>query len=52
MALYFAFELEGLAQRCLYLDRIEHTQLMRQVSSAMELFHDEVRQRPPLRIPC
>lgn len=52
MALYFAFELEGLAQRCLYLDRIEHTQLMRQVSSAIELFHDEVRQRPPLRIPC
>ncbi|MFJ8404021.1 DUF1152 domain-containing protein [Streptomyces microflavus] len=51
MALYFAFELEGLAQQCLYLDRIEHTQLMRQVSSAIELFRDEVRQRPPLRIP-
>ncbi|WNF30022.1 DUF1152 domain-containing protein [Streptomyces sp. C11-1] len=51
MALYFAFELDGLAERCLYLDRIEHTYLMRQVSSAIEAFRDEVRQRPPIRIP-
>ncbi|MER6997438.1 DUF1152 domain-containing protein [Streptomyces sp. NPDC000410] len=52
MSFYFAFELEGLAQRCLYLDRIEHTQLMRQVSSAIELFRDEVaQQRSPRRIP-
>ncbi len=51
MSLYFAFELEGIARNCLYLDRIEHTHLIRQVSSAIELFRDEVRQRPPRRIP-
>ncbi|MFI6649097.1 DUF1152 domain-containing protein [Streptomyces sp. NPDC050529] len=51
MSLYFAFELEGIARNCLYLDRIEHTHLMRQVSSAIEAFRDEVRRRPPRRIP-
>ncbi|ESU48157.1 hypothetical protein P376_3862 [Streptomyces sp. HCCB10043] len=51
MALYFAFELDGLAGQCLYLDRIENTHLMRQVSSAIEVFREEVRQRPPRRIP-
>ncbi|MCX4819822.1 DUF1152 domain-containing protein [Streptomyces sp. NBC_01142] len=52
MSIYFAFELEGLARRCLYLDRIENTHLIRQVSSAIEAFRDEVvRQRPPRRIP-
>ncbi|WP_406091775.1 DUF1152 domain-containing protein [Streptomyces sp. NBC_01013] len=51
MSLYFAFELEGIARNCLYLDRIEHTHLIRQVSSAIEAFRDEVRQRPPRRIP-
>lgn len=52
MSLCFAFELDGLARRCLYLDRIEHTHLIRQVSSAIEAFRDEiVRQRPPRRIP-
>ncbi|MCM2411269.1 DUF1152 domain-containing protein [Streptomyces sp. RKAG290] len=51
MSLYFAFELEGLARNCLYLDRIEHTHLIRQVSSAIEAFRDEIRQRPPRRIP-
>ncbi len=51
MALYFAFELDGLAGQCLYLDRIEDTHLMRQVSRAIEVFREEVRQRPPRRIP-
>ncbi|MER7107516.1 DUF1152 domain-containing protein [Streptomyces sp. NPDC000229] len=52
MAIYFAFELEGVARRCLYLDRIEDTHLIRQVSSRIEAFRDEVpRQRPPRRIP-
>lgn len=51
MSLYFAFELEGIARNCLYLDRIEHTHLIHQVSSAIEAFRDEVRQRPPRRIP-
>ncbi|MFD3493754.1 DUF1152 domain-containing protein [Streptomyces sp. NPDC058690] len=51
MSLCFAFELEGLARNCLYLDRIEHTHLMRQVSSAIELFREEISRRPPRRIP-
>lgn len=51
MSLCFTFELEGVARRCLYLDRIEDTHLIRQVSSAIELFRDEVRTRPPRRIP-
>ncbi|MEV6395830.1 DUF1152 domain-containing protein [Streptomyces sp. NPDC051907] len=52
MSIYFAFELEGLARRCLYLDQIEDTHLIRQVSSAIAAFRDDVvRQRPPRRIP-
>ncbi|MFE7465701.1 DUF1152 domain-containing protein [Streptomyces sp. NPDC057499] len=51
MSLCFAFELEGVARNCHYLDRIEHTHLIRQVSSAIEEFRDEVVQRPPRRIP-
>lgn len=51
MTLCFTFELEGLARQCLYLDRIENTHLIRQVSSAIELFREEVVQRPPRRIP-
>lgn len=44
----FAFELEGIARRCLYLDRIEHTHLIGRVSSEIEAFRDEVvRRRPP-----
>ncbi|WP_418959528.1 DUF1152 domain-containing protein [Streptomyces tritici] len=52
MSLYFAFELSGIAARCLYLDRIEQTVLLRQVASAIAEFRDEVvRQRPPVRYP-
>jgi hypothetical protein len=52
MSICFVFELEGIARRCLYLDRIEHTHLIRQVSSEIAAFRDEVvRQRPPRRIP-
>ncbi|MFF3322879.1 DUF1152 domain-containing protein [Streptomyces sp. NPDC002889] len=52
MSICFAFELEGLARRCLYLDRIENTHLIRQVSSAIAEFREELaRQRPPRRIP-
>lgn len=51
MSLCFAFELEGVARNCLYLDRIEDTHLLRQVSSRIELFREETVQRPPLRIP-
>ncbi|MGW2842203.1 DUF1152 domain-containing protein [Streptomyces sp. NPDC001493] len=51
MSLCFAFELEGVARNCLYLDRIEDTHLLRQVSSRIELFREETVQRAPLRIP-
>ncbi|MFF0742339.1 DUF1152 domain-containing protein [Streptomyces sp. NPDC004111] len=51
MSLCFTFELQGVADHCLYLDRIENTQLIRQVSSAIEEFREEVRTRPPRRIP-
>ncbi|MFJ4714187.1 DUF1152 domain-containing protein [Streptomyces sp. NPDC088785] len=51
MALYFAFELDGVARHCRYLDRIENTHLMRQVSSAIESFRDGIPTRPPRRIP-
>ncbi|MEV1025390.1 DUF1152 domain-containing protein [Streptomyces sp. NPDC050264] len=51
MALYFAFELEGVARHCHYLDRIEGTHLIRQVSRAIEAFREEITTRPPRRIP-
>ncbi|MFF7534388.1 DUF1152 domain-containing protein [Streptomyces bobili] len=51
MALYFAFDLPGLAARCLYLDRIEDTQLMRQVHSRIAEFRESVVTRPPRRFP-
>jgi hypothetical protein len=42
MALYFTFDLDGLAARNLYLDRIENTVLIRQISSAIETFRHEL----------
>ncbi|MCH0540918.1 DUF1152 domain-containing protein [Streptomyces sp. MUM 203J] len=53
MGLYFTFELAGVARRCLYLDRIEDTRLMRQVSSRIAEFREDdvARQRSPRRIP-
>ncbi|MEU3773425.1 DUF1152 domain-containing protein [Streptomyces sp. NPDC032472] len=51
MSLCFVFDLPGLAARCLYLDRIEQTHLMRQVSSRIAEFRDEVVTRPARRIP-
>lgn len=51
MSLCFAFDLPGLAARCLYLDRIENTHLMRQVSSAIAVFRDEVITRPARSFP-
>ncbi|MGW5341825.1 DUF1152 domain-containing protein [Streptomyces sp. NPDC004050] len=51
MSLCFAFDLPGLAARCLYLDRIEDTQLIRQVSSRIAEFRDEITTRPARRIP-
>ncbi|WP_217169020.1 DUF1152 domain-containing protein [Streptomyces sp. AC512_CC834] len=51
MSLYFAFDLPGLAARCLYLDRIEDTHLMRQVQSRIAEFRETVVPRPPRSFP-
>lgn len=52
MALYFCVDLPGLARRNLYLDLLERTVLMRQVSSVIEEFRDTLpRQRPPRTFP-
>ncbi|MFD3452328.1 DUF1152 domain-containing protein [Streptomyces sp. NPDC058691] len=52
MALYFCVDAVGLARRNLYLDRLEGTQLTRQISSVIEEFRDGLPlQRPPRTFP-
>ncbi|WP_223166905.1 DUF1152 domain-containing protein [Nonomuraea sp. SYSU D8015] len=51
MAIYFAVDLDGLARRSLYLDRIEDTVLARQIAAVVEAFRDEVTPRPPKAFP-
>jgi hypothetical protein len=52
MALYFCVDALALARRNLYLDRLENTSLMRQISSVIAEFRDELpRQRPPRAYP-
>ncbi|MCW2919712.1 MAG: hypothetical protein JWN52_7780 [Actinomycetia bacterium] len=51
MAMYFTVDADGLADRNLYLDRLENTVLVRQISSIIEDFREEVHQRPPCTIP-
>ncbi|MBL1084341.1 DUF1152 domain-containing protein [Streptomyces actinomycinicus] len=52
MALYFCVDLPALARANLYLGRLEGTVLMRQISSAIAAFRDELpRQRPPRAFP-
>ena len=52
MALYFCVDAPALARRNLYLDRLENTALMRQISSVIAEFRDELpRQRPPRAYP-
>nr|WP_206326997.1 DUF1152 domain-containing protein [Streptomyces sp. S3(2020)] len=52
MALYFCVDAPTLARRNLYLDRLEDTALMRQISSVIAEFRDELpRQRPPRAYP-
>ncbi|MFG2694141.1 DUF1152 domain-containing protein [Kitasatospora sp. NPDC048407] len=48
MTMYFGVTVEALAARHLYLDRLEHTVLMRQIAAAIGDFQDSLpRQRPP-----
>ena len=52
MTLYFGATVEALAAEHLYLDRIEHTVLTRQISTAVEEFRDGLsRPRPPRQFP-
>lgn len=52
MALYWAVDADALARRSLYLDRLEDTFLMRQISSIIEGFRAEItRLRPPRAYP-
>ncbi|WP_432984357.1 DUF1152 domain-containing protein [Dactylosporangium sp. CA-233914] len=46
MAMYFTFDLPGLARRSLYLDRIRDTEDMLAVAAAIERFRDGVIPRP------
>lgn len=51
MAIYFTFDLVGLARASLYLDQMEGTYGMRQVASRIEKFRAEVDPRHPRTFP-
>ncbi|GAB2917336.1 DUF1152 domain-containing protein [Micromonospora polyrhachis] len=51
MAIYFTVDLAALARRSLYLDRLEHTVGMRQVSLRIEQFREEISPRAPRVFP-
>jgi hypothetical protein len=51
MAIYFTVDLDTLAARCLYLDRIENTHGMRQVAGRIEAFRNEISTRIPRAFP-
>lgn len=51
MSLYWCFELEGVAARCLYLDDIWDTQSMNQVSQAILRFRGTISPRPWKELP-
>jgi hypothetical protein len=51
MSIYFGFDLMGVAHRSLYLDRLEHTETIFEVSAAIEAFRHEVRARPRRSLP-
>lgn len=51
MGLYFTFDLPGLAQRSQYLDRLEGTETIFEVSSIIEAFRHGTERRPRKAIP-
>jgi predicted transcriptional regulator of viral defense system len=52
MALYFSVDAVALAERNLYLRRLEDTHLTRQIGSIIEEFREELpRQRAPRMFP-
>lgn len=51
MSLYFAFDLIGLARRSLYLEMLEPTQTIFEVSAIIEAFRHQVQIRPRRALP-
>jgi hypothetical protein len=51
MAMYFTFDLAGLAAQSLYLDRIRDTDDMLQVSHLIDRYRDEITPRPRIPFP-
>ncbi|GAA1013664.1 hypothetical protein Aple_088130 [Acrocarpospora pleiomorpha] len=51
MTIYFTVDADGLARRSLYLDRLEGTTLMRQISSIIQSFRAEITPRSPRAFP-
>ena len=51
MAIYFTVDLDKLAARCLYLDRLEETHTVRQIEAQIEQFHSGVDRRIPRIFP-
>jgi hypothetical protein len=51
MAMYFTVDLDKLAARCLYIDRIENTWGRRQVTGRIEAFRSEISPRIPRVFP-
>jgi hypothetical protein len=51
MALYWHFELQSVADRSLYLQRLETTQTIFDVARVIEGFRNEVAIRPGISIP-
>jgi hypothetical protein len=51
MAIYFTVDLDKLAARCLYLDRIENTDGIRQVAGRIAAFRNETTARIPRAYP-
>jgi hypothetical protein len=51
MAIYFCFDLDGVAANALYLDAIGETRTIDEVGLAIEAYRDGVQPRPPLAFP-
>jgi hypothetical protein len=51
MAMYFSFTVDGIADRCLYLDRLEDTYGIRQVSMRIGEFRSTLPTRTPKAFP-
>jgi hypothetical protein len=51
MAMYFAFDLEAVVRRSLYLPLLEGTETMFEVSARIEAFRHTVKTRPHRPIP-